>query len=479
MLRRAKIVCTIGPASRDEKTIRTLVENGMDVARINFSHGDHTEHGEVYERIRNAGDRVAVMQDLMGPKIRIGEVDTEGLRLAADDTVTLAAGGGLDGAVVPVTYPGFAEDLSPGDTIYLADGIIHLEVTRVEGETVACRVIHGGVLTSRMGVNLPGVDVRSPALTDKDRRDLSFGLRLGVDFVALSFVRSPKEVEEVRRIVREEGSPAQVVAKIEKGEALDGLEGIVAAADALMIARGDLGVEIPTEDVPVVQKKIIACCVGAGKPVITATQMLESMVRSGRPTRAEASDVANAVLDGSDALMLSAETAMGEHPVESLQMMDRIIRRTENYAGTGAAADASGDVSRVHRGMQVRHSGGVRGSGRSLEGVCASAVAAAEEIGASAIACLTHTGRTARTIAKHRPAVPILALTDDPPVIRQMALVWGVEAIPVGRIDSTERIFAVARERVEQAGFGGKVVLTAGIPTQQGGPTNTVHVLEM
>lgn len=474
-MRRAKIVCTIGPATRDEKTLRRLIDAGMDVARLNFSHGTEKEHREVFGRIRAADDRVAVMQDLMGPKIRVGDIGDREIRLTAGETVVLSPAESAGADAIPVTYPALSGDLSPGDRVYIADGIIRLEVAGIDGSAVRCTVMHGGAVTSRKGVNLPGVNLRAPALTGKDRRDLAFGLELGVDLVALSFVRSHREVLEVKRIVEESGSDALIVAKIEKREAVDELASVIEAADALMIARGDLGVEIPTEEVPVVQKRIIRMCMEAGTPVITATQMLESMVRSERPTRAEASDVANAVIDGSDALMLSAETAMGDFPERSVRMMDRIIRRTEMYlegtrrAGLHAPGAAQGPATTGEERDDAS---------RSLEGVCASAVTAAERIGASAIACLTHTGRTARMLAKFRPGVPILALTDNPPVIRQMSLVWGVRAIPVERIEETERILTVAREKVGSEGFSGTVVLTAGIPTKDKGETNTIHLLE-
>ena len=474
-MRRAKIVCTIGPATRDEKTLRRLIDAGMDVARLNFSHGTEKEHREIFARIRASGERVAVMQDLMGPKIRVGDIGDREIRLAAGETVVLSPAESAGADSIPVTYPALSGDLSPGDTVYIADGTIHLEVAGIDGSAVRCTVVHGGTVTSRKGVNLPGVNLRAPALTEKDRRDLALGLELGVDLVALSFVRSHSDVLEVKRIVGESGSNARIVAKIEKREAVDELASVIEAADALMIARGDLGVEISTEEVPVVQKRIIGMCVESGTPVITATQMLESMVRSERPTRAEASDVANAVIDGSDALMLSAETAMGDFPVGSVRMMDRIIRRTEMYIegtlriGPNAPVAAQATVPTAVKNDD---------SSRSLEGVCASAVTAAGRIGASAIACLTHTGRTARMIAKFRPGVPIFALTDNPPVIRQMSLVWGVRAIPVERIEETERILTVAREKVWSEGFRGPVVLTAGIPTKDKGETNTIHLLE-
>jgi len=498
-MKRAKIVCTIGPASRDRETLKRLIDEGMDVARINFSHGTRDEHREVYELIRELSDRVAVMQDLQGPKIRVGTMPEGGVRLREGENFILSTSeveGDASGA--HVTYPELHEDVRPGDNIYLADGVIHLVVESVEGMDVKCRVIHGGTLLSHQGVNLPGVRISTPALTEKDREDLEFGLELGVDYVALSFVRRVDEVLELKRIIAEHDSSAQVISKVEKKEALDSLEKIVEASDAVMIARGDLGVEVHTEDVPVYQKLIIHECLARGKPVITATQMLESMVHSERPTRAEASDVANAVVDGSDALMLSAETATGEYPVESVATMARIIEKMEGLIGVnGRAGDDKGAAAPGGRGDgNIRYELGTGVYGAShrrtdahpvkgdrdtqfLDAVCSGAVKVADEIGAEAIAVLTHSGRTARMIARYRPSVPIVALTDYMPVIRRMSLVWGVQTIPVESIEETERIFPIVKEKLSAAGFSGKIVITAGIPTMERTPTNTIHVFEV
>lgn len=476
-MRRAKIVCTIGPASRDEETIGRLIDAGMNVARLNFSHGEHEEHGEAYKRIRRLGNHVTIIQDLSGPKIRIGDIDGGEMRLVDGETLTLTTGEvrGRDG-VVQVTYEKLSSDVSPGDNVYLADGIIHLEVESVEGTDVRCRIVHGGVLSSRKGLNLPGVTLSAPALTEKDRVDLEFGLKLGVDGVALSFVRSAGEVRLLRDVLVERGSAAWIIAKIEKREALEALDEILDAADAAMIARGDLGVEISTEEVPLVQKSIIARCLRKGKPVITATQMLETMVTSERPTRAEASDVANAVLDGTDAVMLSAETAIGKYPVEAVRIMDRIIRKMEEYGEEPALLFEKGPETRQRHPADAL---GTDEAGSIVDAVCAGAVTVAEELGASAIATLTHTGRTARLLSRYRPRVPILAMTDFAPAAKQMSLVWGVEAIPVERIESTEKIISIVRDKVRKAGYSGKVVLTAGIPTREKEPTNTIHVVDI
>jgi pyruvate kinase len=464
MNRRAKIVCTIGPASQDEGTLARLIDAGMDVARMNFSFGTRRGHREVYERIRKLSGEVAVMQDLKGPKIRVGTIEGGSVRLVDGESFTLTSDdvvGGAGGA--SVSYKELAKEVSPGDSVYLADGTIHLEVEGVSGGNVACRILHGGTLSTGKGVNLPGISMSLPALTEKDREDLAYGLELGVDIVALSFVTGPEDVHHLRELMKQAGSTAWIVAKIEKREALECLDGIIAAADALMIARGDLGVEIPVEDVPIVQKNIIRACRRAGKPVITATQMLESMVREERPTRAEASDVANAIIDGTDGVMLSAETATGAYPEEAVRIMGRIASRAEDYRSAEYGFDRDEPGEEDHQ----------------ADTVSLGAVTIAEEIGASAIACLTHTGRTARMIAHYRPFMPIVALTDNPHIQRLLRLVWGVRCARIEAIEGTESILGTVRKSLVEMGFTGRVVLTAGIPTSLRGPTNTVNVLDL
>ncbi len=464
MSRRAKIVCTIGPASSGEAMLGRLVEAGMDVARMNFSHGTREEHRETYERIRALSGEIAVMQDLKGPKIRVGVIEGDGVRLVDGETFTLTTREVTGGpGIAGVGYDGLASDVSPGDSVFLADGTIHLQVESVSGPDVVCRIIHGGALSTGKGVNLPGIRVSVPALTEKDIEDLAYGMELGVDLVALSFVTGPDEVEDLKERVRRAGSRAWVVAKIEKREALERLDAIIEAADALMIARGDLGVEIPVEDVPIVQKEIIRACGNAGKPVITATQMLESMVREERPTRAEASDVANAIIDGTDAVMLSAETATGAYPEEAVRIMGRIAARAEEYRTTDRSLDRNEPGGEDHQ----------------ADTVSLGAVTIASEIGASVLACLTHTGRTARMMARHRPRIPIVALTDNPHVSRLLRLVWGVGCAHIETIEGTESILGIVRERLGEMGFRGRAVLTAGIPTGLRGPTNTVNVLDL
>jgi len=464
----AKIVCTIGPACRDRKTLAALIEAGMDTARLNFSHGTPAEHRAVFETLRRLSPGLTIMQDLAGPKIRIGELRGGRARLHGGQTFVLTTreiAGDERGA--HVSYPRLPREVEIGDDIYLSDGTIHLVVESISRTDVRCRVADGGLLTSRKGLNIPGARIGGASLTEKDRGDLAFGLSLGVDAVALSFVRSAADVARARKIVDAHGSSAMLIAKIEKREALDRLEAIVEAADGIMVARGDLGVEIPPEEVPARQKGIVALARERAKPVIVATQMLESMVASERPTRAEASDVANAVLDGADALMLSAETATGQFPVKSAAMMARIIERAEEYAHA-----AGGEC----RGVAIAQAGS-RGAGQLAEMASAGAVEMARSMRAHAIACLTHSGRTARFIARHRYPAPVVSLTNNPAVIRQTGLLWGAIAIPVSRLERTDEIFAAAREKLRAAGIVGRVVLTAGIPLGAKSQTNTVHLV--
>lgn len=470
MKRFAKIVCTIGPACRDRAAIERLVAAGMDVARLNFSHGTPEEHRRVLETIRRVAPGVAIMQDLAGPKIRVGEIRGGGARLREGQTYVLttrAAEG--DERAASVTWRRLPRAVRRGDDIFLADGIIRLVVERVTERDVFCRVAEGGVLTSRKGVNVPGARLGSSSLTAKDRKDLAFGLALGVDYVALSFVRSAADVRRARAIVRRAGSPARLVAKIEKREALAALDAIVREADAVMIARGDLGVEIAPEKVPALQKSIVSRCRAWARPVIVATQMLESMVASERPTRAEASDVANAVIDGADALMLSAETASGQFPVESVRMMDRIVRETERYL-----LDAHGHCSIPTVDPELP--GGREGLATAA---CVGAVEMAGWVGASVVACLTHSGRTANLLSRHRHFAPIIALTGDEATARRLCLLWGVSTIRLERFEHPDTLFPAVTKRLRAAGVRGRVVLTAGIPLGRKSQTNTVHLVSL
>src|SRR5690606_31207048 len=389
--RRAKIVCTIGPSVGSREGIRGLIEAGMDVARLNFSHGTHAEHGARLDLVRSEsealGKPVAILQDLCGPKIRTGTTGPAALETGS--TIDLVAGSKGDDHTVAVEYETLASDVRPDDRILLSDGQVELRVLEVKNERVRCRVEHGGPMRARMGVNLPSGSLRLSALTEKDKADLEFGLEKGVDYIALSFVRRAEEIHELREICERKGRPTPIIAKIETPAAVERLDSIVRAADAAMVARGDLGVELPPETVPVIQKQIIGTCRIHRKPVIVATEMLQSMVESPRPTRAEASDVAHAVFGGADAVMLSAETATGKYPHAAVRMMDRIIRQAEGsrfFQPVPTEPDHTTPDSIAHAAVNI-----------------------AREVGAKLIVALTETGQTARLVSKARASVPLVA----------------------------------------------------------------------
>jgi pyruvate kinase len=463
--RRAKIVCTIGPACASSERLRALVDAGMDVARLNLSHGTHDQHEQTYRGIRAAADEsgrgVGVLADLQGPKIRVGTFAGGPVRLTLGDefTITTEDVPG-DRGEVSTTYPGLAADLSRGDTVLVDDGRVVLEVTGVEGPRVHTRVRVGGTVSDNKGLNLPGVAVSAPALTAKDERDLRFALRLGVDIVALSFVRGPEDVEPVRAVLREEGRSVPVLAKIEKPQAVARLEEIVEAFDGIMVARGDLGVELPLEEVPIVQKRAIQLTREKARPVIVATQMLESMISAQRPTRAEASDVANAVFEGADALMLSGETSVGNHPIEAVQTMGRIIGTAERTT------------------LRAEHS-----LTRMPETVGGAIARAAAEVGAlvgaKALVAFTITGETARRLARYRSPVPLLAFTTEPATRSQLALTWGVETFIVPSVDHTDGMVGQVDSAMLAIGRyekGDRVVIVAGSPPGAPGGTNALRV---
>jgi len=470
-LRRTKIVATLGPASRSREIVGALVRAGMDVARLNFSHGTHDEHAEAIVLVREEADRagrpIAVLGDLQGPKIRVGEVIRGAVLLHKGMHVVLTAEA-LDESTrerVHVSYPPLANEVVPGGRILIDDGHIELEVTRVEGTDVHTEVVVGGPLRSRKGVNLPMTRAAGGALTEKDLRDLAFGLDHEVEFVALSFVRTGDDVRALREQVRAAGCSTSIVAKVEKPEAVAAFEDVLSASDAVMVARGDLGIEIPMQRVPIVQKRLIRRCLTAATPVITATQMLESMMDNPRPTRAEASDVANAVLDGSDAVMLSGETAAGKYPVRAVEVMDEIIRSVEGERRSLGGQEAASEVSNVES--------------RVTQAISFTAVKLAQEVGAVAVCCLTHSGTTARAIARHRPDVPIYAFTDDPAAVRRMALLWGTDAIAIPSQKHTDDGLREIHGQLLQRGLvvpGDRLVVTAGLPLPAKGLTNMVHV---
>jgi len=469
--RRTKIVCTLGPSSSSREAIRALIEAGMDMARLNFSHGSHDDHkrliGLVREESAAAGRVVPILQDLQGPKIRIGEMKNGGVLLHKGQSLYLTAEPVEYGTRkrVHVSYPSLASAVAVGGSILVDDGNIELSVMEVNGAEVKTEVVVGGVLRSRKGVNLPQIRSSSPSLTEKDRIDLQFGLENDVDFIGLSFVRSAEDVRELIGKVRESGKSVGVIAKIEKPEAVEDFKNILACSDAIMVARGDLGIEIPMQEVPVVQKRLIRQCLQAAIPCITATQMLESMIENPRPTRAEASDVANAVLDGSDAVMLSGETAVGKYPVRTVEVMDEIIRSVEGqWRGLG--------------GQEAVNVGGASGE-LVTQAISFTAVQLAEDVEAKALCCLTHSGATARAIARHRPEVPIYAFTDNTRIVRRLALLWGTDAFAIPFQSYTDDGISAVHLGLLRRGLaepGDRVVITAGLPLPAKGLTNMVHV---
>jgi pyruvate kinase len=465
---RTKIVCTLGPTSDDEAAIRAFLAAGMAVARINFSHGAYEDHARRIGTVRRvAGEMrrpVAILADLQGPKLRVGALPPEGAPLAPGAILTLTdQASSTDPATIPVPHPEVIRDLKPGDRILLDDGLLELLVTECIAAGALVRVVTGGRLLSRKGISLPHTSIQMPSVTEKDKADAAFALGQEVDYFALSFVRSAADVENLQSWLQQQGADTPVIAKIEKPEALGCIDEILAVSAGLMVARGDLGVEAPPEELPIAQKRIIRACNKAGKPVITATQMLDSMIRNPRPTRAEASDVANAILDGSDAVMLSGETAMGSYPVEAVRMMARIAEVTERsmpYQDWLQQAFSAHSASVTDALSQV-------------------ACEIAAELGARAIIASTMTGGTARQVASHRPATPILAPTPSPAAYRRLALVWGVEPLLVEEFSDTDAMIRTVVEGARAYGLvdeGDLVVITAGVPVSGMGLTNMLKV---
>ncbi len=472
MERRTKIVCTLGPASSDADTIRGLVEAGMDVARLNFSHGTHAQHKEVIKHIRRAskeaGRIVPILQDLQGPKIRVGQMRDDGVELTVGERLILTTEpqAESDENRVYINYPTLAQDLSVGAAIILDDGNLELKVLETSANELVTEIVVGGILRSRKGVNLPNVRTSTPSLTEKDLEDLRFGLAEGVDIIGLSFVRDESDVSDLIWRVREAGQRVAIIAKIEKPEAVDRIDQILSKADGLMVARGDLGIEMPLARLPGIQKQIIRKCQAAAKPVITATQMLESMITNPRPTRAEVSDVANAVFDGTDAVMLSGETAVGKHPIRVVESMVSIIQEAEKHLWD--------------QGEYLPDAG--RSSHEVTEAVSKTAYELARQVGAVAIVCLTASGATARSIARHRPRTPVYAFTDDERVVGQLALTWGTKGFAIPFQDDTDKGIALVHEVLKKnnlARSGDIVVMTAGMPLPARGRTNMVHVTRL
>ena len=469
-MRKTKMICTLGPASEDMATLEKVMLAGMNASRHNFSHGDHAEHGgriaKVKELAKKLNKEVAIILDTKGPEIRTGKFEPNKVELQKGTEFTVYAG---DMSVVgdttkcAVTYEGLANDVKPGNTILIDDGLVGLTVKSVEGNAIKCEVQNTGLVGTHKGVNVPGVSIKLPALTEKDASDLIFGCEVGVTMIAASFIRKAEDVKAIRKLLDENGGERILIcSKIENQEGVDNIDSILEVSDLIMVARGDLGVEIPIENVPAVQKMIIKKCNAAGKPVITATQMLDSMIRNPRPTRAEVSDVANAILDGTDAIMLSGESANGTYPVEAVSTMAKIAETTEKQLEYKVAVS----TAKSHT--------------PAISGVISRAAAnAANELNAEAVITATQTGATAKRISQCRPECPIIAVTPDEVVAKQLAFSWGVYPVVADKMESTDEMLEKSVEIAKAHNYvkeGDTVVLSAGVPVDQVGATNLLKV---
>ncbi|WP_341281693.1 pyruvate kinase [Paenibacillus sp. FSL H8-0537] len=468
-MRKTKIVCTIGPSSESLENTKKLILAGMNVARLNFSHGDFEEHGNRIKNIRQAnielGKTTAILLDTKGPEIRLGKLKEEPIELVQGEKIALTTEEILgDVTRIPITYTDLPNDVSVGSTILIDDGLIGLTVEDVQGTEIICRIVNSGQIKSKKGVNVPGVNISLPGITEKDANDIVFGIEQGVDFIAASFVRKASDVLEIRELLeRHNAGHIQIISKIENQQGVDNLDEILEVSDGLMVARGDLGVEIPAEEVPLVQKSMIQKCNRAGKPVITATQMLDSMQRNPRPTRAEASDVANAIFDGTDAIMLSGETAAGKYPVESVQTMARIAERAESAL--------------EYREIFTKQANAQQTS--VTEAISQAVANSAFDLKAKAIVTSTQSGFTSRMVSKYRPKAPIIAVTTEETVMRRLALVWGVIPVKGALVDSTDGLFENAVTGALSTGLlalGDTIVITAGVPVGRSGTTNLIKI---
>ena len=472
-MRKTKIICTIGPSCQDEETIEKLIKAGMNVARLNFSHGDHKGHEETFRKISKIRNRldmpVAILLDTKGPEIRLRDFKGGKAVLKTGQEFTLTTEDVLgDEHRATISFPGLVNDVKPGDGILMDDGLIGMKVKKAEGTEIVCEVLNGGAISNKKGINVPNVDVSMPFISEQDKSDIEFGCRLGFDFIACSFTRSADDIREVRKILDENGSRMQVIAKIENIQGVRNIEDIIEAADGVMVARGDLGVEVPMEDVPILQKRIIRKAYQQGKIVITATQMLDSMIHNPRPTRAEATDVANAIYDGTTATMLSGETASGAYPIQAVDAMSRIAQRAEQEM------DYSKEREEVLKNMRSRDV--------VTTAITHSACSTADEVNASAIVAVTMTGFTARRLAHYRPGCPVLACTPDAVTARQLNLEFGVIPMVIGIEEREDQLFGTAIESAYSKGLlkkDDRIVLVAGLPLGRAGNTNTMRVMEV
>ncbi len=468
-MRKTKIVCTIGPASENEKEFRELVLNGLNVARLNFSHGTHEEHKakiDVIKRVREDLDSsTAIMLDTKGPEIRTRDFENGSAELVKDQEFILTIRDILgSNKIASVTYEGFVRDVKEGDIVLIDDGLICLEITEKINDTdLKCVVKNGGTVKNKKGINIPNVQINLPALTQRDIEDIKFGIEQGVDYIAASFIRSVKDVISIRRILEEENADIMIISKIENRQGVENIDEIIEVTDGIMVARGDLGVEIPAEEVPLVQKMLIKKCNDAGKPVITATQMLDSMMRNPRPTRAEVSDVATAIFEGSDAIMLSGETASGSYPVEAVQTMARIAEMIEN----------SLDYEDILKAKKIGC------TNKIADSISYATCRTCLDLKASAIISATSSGYTAAAVSKFRPAAPIIAATESEKVMRKLSLYWGVYPVKISKMNSTDEIIEMSVERALELGYienGDLTIITAGVPVGISGSTNLLKV---
>jgi pyruvate kinase len=472
MIRQTKIVATIGPASADESMLRELLKAGVNVCRLNFSHGTHEDHEKVLERVRRLevelGRPVAVLQDLCGPKIRTGKLPGGQVELVAGQEITLVAGDDKvtgDASRIGASYEDLASDASPGERVLLDDGLIELVVlsTNAAKREVRCRVIYGGTLKERKGINLPETKLRMPSVTAKDREDLAWGLEHGVDYVALSFIRHEDDLSEVRDATKKVRNPPRLISKIEKPQAVQRMEQIIEASDGIMVARGDLGVEMPVYEVPAIQKRLIREAILRDRFVITATQMLESMTEHPRPTRAEVSDVANAIYDGTDAVMLSAETASGKYPVEAVRMMARVAETADRVVSEGGAPKYESRID----------------TSTFSDSICDGANKIATDLGAQILVTFTKTGRTALFMSRYRPKMPVVAVTDDVRTVRRMSIYRGVEPILVTSVERSEELVAATEQEIMKrklARSGDVAVMVGGSNLSTRGNVNSLKI---
>lgn len=470
-MRKTKIICTIGPASESEEKLKELILAGMNVARFNFSHGSHEEHKKKFDRVNKVSNElgipVAVLLDTKGPEIRLKSIEGGKTELVAGQKFILTSEEVVgNNEKVSITYKNLKNDISVGSTILIDDGLIEMVVEEIEETDIICTVVNGGPISNNKGVNVPGAVLSMPYISDVDRSDIMFGCDMGFDYLAASFVRSKEDVLEVRKIIEESGSHMKIIAKIESMQGIRNLEEILEVSDGIMVARGDLGVEIPMEEVPVVQKKMIKLAEAQGKHVITATQMLESMIKNPRPTRAEATDIANAIYDGTTAIMLSGETAAGLYPVEAVKTMARIAERTEQAIDYNGRMKRRENIENFDVTTAISHA------------TCTTAM----DLKAAAIITVTISGFTAGMISRYKPSCPIIACSVSPRICRQMSLCWGVTPLWIARESTTDDLFDVAVHAAEEAGYikkGDKAVLTAGVPLGVSGRTNMIRVVEV